>query len=118
MRYSTLFGAAVLVTAVCFAVDANAQGIKIGKLKQLTAPLVGGNLELMAIGYDGDTTESEEKPSLYGFRGQTEIKANTSEVSWAWIETVKPNGDCLDCELRDPKEDMAYSELYADLRRY
>ena len=108
----------MLASIVCFAIEANAQGIKIGKLKQLTAPFVGGNLDLLAIGYDGDTTESEEKPSLYGVNSQVDLTGNESEVSWAWIETVKPSNDCLTCELRDPEAEMAYLEHFTPFRQY
>ena len=73
---------------------------------------------MLAIGYDGDTTETDEKPSLYGFRNGLEISGDNAEIHFALMETVKPTGDCLDCELRDEREELQFSEVYADVRRY
>jgi hypothetical protein len=118
MRLPLLFGSIALVAAAGFATEASAQGIKVGKLKQMTAPLIGGNIELLAIGYDGDTTESEEKPSLFGFSGHIDISGSSEPVNYAWMETVKPNGDCLNCELRDETEQLALAAQYAALREF
>lgn len=117
MRLPILFGSMLLITAASFASDANAQGIRIGKLKQITAPWIGGNIELLAIGYDGDTTESEEEPSLYGFTNGIDLKDLASISSWAFVETVKPSADCLSCELRPLDDAILPEDHFADLRR-
>jgi hypothetical protein len=118
MRLPILFGSVLVITAAGFSSEANAQGIKLGKLKQLTAPFVGGNIELMAIGYDGDTSETEEATSLYGFTNDIDLQDSKSISSWAFVETIKPNGDCLTCELRSKEETILPEDHSADLRRY
>jgi hypothetical protein len=115
MRLPILFGSIALFAAAAFATEAHAQGIRIGKLKQMTAPYVGAGVELMAIGYEGDTTDSDEKPALFGFSGRLDPAQLAIEVEFAFIETVKPNGDCLTCELRDDRDAILREEQFAFL---
>ena len=116
MRLPILFGSIALFAAAGFATEAHAQGIRIGKLKQLTAPFVGGSIELMAIGYEGDTTDSDERPALFGFSGNLAAPAGVLELEYAYVETIKPTSDCLSCELRDTREAILQEEQFAYLR--
>ncbi len=118
MRLPLLFGSIALFAAAGFAPEATAQGIRIGKLKLMTAPFIGGSIELMAIGYEADTVDSDEKPSLFGFSGRADLNANKIELDYAFVETIKPNGDCLTCELRDNREAILQEEQFAYLRPY
>ena len=118
MRLPIILGSAALLMIAGFTTEASAQGIRIGKLKQMTAPMIGGNVELLAIGYEADTVDSDEKPSLFGFSGQRELIGLAVEPNYAAIESTKPNGDCLSCELRDDAEAILLDEEFADLRVY
>lgn len=118
MRLPILFGSLALFSVAVLATESYAQGIAVGKLKQMTAPMIGGNIELLAIGYEADTVDSDEKPSLFGFSGHIDLGGAAVEVSYAWMESVKPNGDCLNCELRDPREAILQEEQYSELQSY
>jgi hypothetical protein len=116
MRLPILFGSMLLLSAAGFSSQANAQGIANGRLKQMTAPMIGGNIELLAIGYEADTVDSDEKPSLFGFSGHIDVSGSGVEPTYAMFESAKPNGDCLSCELREEavlqEEQFAYSSNY------
>jgi hypothetical protein len=82
MRLSTIFAPTLLLTISLIAIDssaqsANEQSSRIRLRRQLIVPpsatnasamnASAANAEYATIGYEGDTTETEENPSLYGF---------------------------------------------------
>lgn len=114
MRQATIIRSALLLAVVLFAGEASAQNIKLGKLRQLTAPF-SGPVESYAIGYDGDTVETEEAPTLYGLKGQfidrqgLTIEPDQSVDYAAAILTKQSFGDCIECELRESEIKTSYT---------
>lgn len=114
MRQVSVIRSVLLLAVVLYAGEAFGQNIKVGKLRQLTAPF-SGPVESYAIGYDGDTVETEEGPTLYGLKGQfIERKGLSLEldqsIDYAAAILVKQSfGDCIECELREAEIRTSYT---------
>ena len=113
MGTSSIIRLAALLAVCFFAGEAFAQNVSVGDLRRLTAPFSGPSVESYAIGYDGDTTETEEATSLYGFNGQY-IKESSMLVQLEAEAIGKESfADCLECQLREEDVTSFSYELYS-----